>query len=64
MKKAIVENEGSRDLEYVERELAAYEELRQDIEHEIYMIPRDIIVKMIAVIVCLIIVIIWLVVYS
>ena len=64
MKQDDVKKEEMKDMESMERELAAYEELRKEIENEIYMIPREIIVKMVGVIVCLVLVIIWFVVYG
>ena len=64
MKQDDVKREEMKDMESMERELAAYEELRKEIENEIYMLPREIIVKMIGVIACLVLVVIWFVVYG
>ena len=64
MKKEDAQREEAREPEQVERELAAYEELRKEIENEIYMIPRDVIVKMVGVVACLAIAIILLVIYD
>ena len=41
MKQDDVKREEMKDMESMERELAAYEELRKEIENEIYMLPRE-----------------------